>query len=338
MRKFRSIFAAFAAAALMVMFASSAQAEVTIGQLAPGLPAALCSQVQIDSVPFLAATGHDYVVPENGVLTSWSTKAAAGPGQMLTLKVFRPQSDGSFTVVAHDGPRALTGGVVNTFKVHIPVQTSDVIGLNSANDVQVSNACEFLGENPPDENNDIVDTFAGDAADGVNLAPNARDFGFRANVTAEFLAPPEIDIFNRVPLGSVEGGAAVPIQGNHFEAVLAVMFGGVAAPRFTVSDEHHLTAIAPPGRTLGEINAEVITAAGTATAPSRFSYSGCLVPKLAGKPLAAAKKQLANGGCKLGKVARVHGSPRKRGKVLTQSPKPGSLLAPGSKVGLKVGK
>jgi beta-lactam-binding protein with PASTA domain len=41
---------------------------------------------------------------------------------------------------------------------------------------------------------------------------------------------------------------------------------------------------------------------------------------------------------RLGKITKVKSSPSKRGKVISQNPKPGKHLPKGSKVALKVGK
>src|SRR5262249_15834915 len=76
--------------------------------------------------------------------------------------------------------------------------------------------------------------------------------------------------------------------------------------------------------------------AGTATVGEPFTYEGCTVPKLAGKKLGKAKKKLKKGHCKLGKVKLLGGATKKSGKVSKQSPKPGKVLAPGSKVSVKL--
>lgn len=337
MTKFRRIAAIAAATAVLASASvSSAQAQITIGQLPASVPNAVCEAGPIDLMQFSVSTGGDYVVTENGTMTSWSTYAAAGPNQTLTFKLFRPSSSGGFTVVAHD-TRTLSPGVVNTFKVNIPVKLNDVIGLNDGNaSATTPNACEFEAGKPLE---DKVHFFSGNALDGGGLGTELEEATtFRANVRATFLQPPEINIFGKVSLGSIAGGASVVIKGNHFEEVTGVSFGGVPATKFTVNDEHQLTAIAPPGKTLDEIPATVTTLAGTATAPSRFAYSGCAVPKLTGKKLSAAKAKIKAAGCKLGKVKRVRGPRSKRGKVVKQSPKPGGIGAPETKVSVKVGK
>lgn len=340
MRKFRKIAAtAVATAGLVAAFGSSAQANIPLGQLAPGSPLPGCVE-KIDLMQFLIHSGASYTVPENGVITSWSTNAGPQAGQVMGFKVYHETGSMQFTVVGHDAPHQLHPGI-NTFKVHIPVKTSDLIGLNTGNATPATPVvCAFLGteEGSLDDQLFAFNAFGGDAPDGSLLTEHGNNEELRANVSATFLQPPEINIPGRVALGSITGGGKVLLKGNHFEEVSSVTFGGVAAKGFTVENEHQLTAVAPPGKSLAEIAAAVTTPAGTATAPSRFFYSGCVVPKLKGKKLSAAKAKIKKAGCKVGKVKRVHGSKRKRGKVVQQSPKPGKLGAPGTKVSLKVGR
>jgi beta-lactam-binding protein with PASTA domain len=64
-----------------------------------------------------------------------------------------------------------------------------------------------------------------------------------------------------------------------------------------------------------------------------FTYTACVVPKLKGKKLKPAKKALQRAGCKLGKA---RGQKGKSAKVTKQSPAPRKVLAPGSKVNVKL--
>ncbi len=68
--------------------------------------------------------------------------------------------------------------------------------------------------------------------------------------------------------------------------------------------------------------------------PEPVAEAHCLVPKLAGKKLKAAKKALTKAECKLGKVK---GKKSKSAKVIKQSPKPGAVLPLGTKVNVKLG-
>jgi subtilase family serine protease len=75
----------------------------------------------------------------------------------------------------------------------------------------------------------------------------------------------------------------------------------------------------------------------TATFTLQSSAPICLVPKLKGKSLAAAKSALTQAHCQAGKVTRKY-SKVKKGRVISQRPKPGTNLAAGAKVNLVVSK
>ena len=64
----------------------------------------------------------------------------------------------------------------------------------------------------------------------------------------------------------------------------------------------------------------------------------CVVPKAKGKKLRAAKRAIKRAHCSVGKVTRVYSTKVKKGRVISQKPKPGTKLAAGSKLSLKVSK
>jgi beta-lactam-binding protein with PASTA domain len=57
-----------------------------------------------------------------------------------------------------------------------------------------------------------------------------------------------------------------------------------------------------------------------------------------GQKLAQAKVKIRRRHCRVGRVSKKRSSPAKKGRVLSQSPKPGKRLANRAKVNLKVGK
>jgi hypothetical protein len=78
---------------------------------------------------------------------------------------------------------------------------------------------------------------------------------------------------------------------------------------------------------------------GQVTATVHVVPSGmCIVPKVKGKTLAAAKKAIKKHHCSVGKITRVWSSLKNSGLVISQRPKPGKHLMSGAKVGLRVGK
>jgi hypothetical protein len=119
------------AAVMLIAGASPSAASVTIGQLAPGTPTGFADPSgTLDILQPTVTSGNTFVAPGNGTITSWSHNAAAGAGQMMTFKIFRPVSGTTYTVIGHDGPRPLTGGAVNTFPANVGVKPGDVIGLS----------------------------------------------------------------------------------------------------------------------------------------------------------------------------------------------------------------
>lgn len=314
---------------LMLVTSSSASAQITVGQLAPaGTPAFNCEEIEpYDELQTSVVAGNSYVVSSGGVITSWSTQVGTIPGQVLGMKVYRPIGAGSFLVVGQDGPRPLASGL-NVFPVSIPVQAGDILGIFLPPKVQAD--CRFETGRIGDQ----ISWHEGNASVGSSFAvpsafPENPYPGGRLNISASLLPPPAISSITPAE-GSVKG-ASVVIAGANFASVTGVSFGSVPAT-FTVNSEGQITAVAPPSQTLGAVPVTVTTVAGSATGAQAFVYKGCKVPQLKAKKLKAAKKKIRKGDCRLGKVKKLHGATAKTGKVTKQSPKPGKILAPGSKV------
>jgi hypothetical protein len=132
---------------LLAATADSAGATMTIGQTAPGnQPGATCSAASADQLQPTSVSTAGYFAKEAGTITTWSTNAAIGAGQLWTMKVFRRTSPdpsaNTYKVVGHDAPRMLTPGVMNTFTgVNVAVQPGDILGFNSSG---ANAACSFF--------------------------------------------------------------------------------------------------------------------------------------------------------------------------------------------------
>ena len=159
--------ASWLAAISLIVTASPAAASETIGRLAP-TPSVSCTGSTFDLLEPTVTTGTGYVVPalppaSDLVISSWSHNAAPSPATgALTFKVFRKVADpATYTVVAHDGPRDLTPGALNTFPTKIRVQPGDVIGINSA--MPASTACNFFDatEDPLSRPGNLADNESG---------------------------------------------------------------------------------------------------------------------------------------------------------------------------------
>ena len=64
--------------------------------------------------------------------------------------------------------------------------------------------------------------------------------------------------------------------------------------------------------------------------------ANCVVPTLGGKKLKAAKRTIRAANCKAGKVNKDQGTTARTGRVKSQSPKPGRILAPGAKIDIRL--
>ena len=255
--------------------------------------------------------------------------------QKLGLKVFRPAGPDTYTALAEDD-RDITPMSTNTFPVSIPVQAGDLIGLHIPSVAKESpqNNCEFGTA----ENNHHAYKL-GSAPIGVPTKFDAEeDFEVALNVSATVLPPPTIAGLSP-PRGSVKGGTAVSHRRRRISPrSKASSFGATPAAAFSVGSEGQITATAPPSKTITSVPITVTTVAGTATSVQTFTYEGCMVPKLRGKKLKASKKKLRKADCKTGKVKKRKGATGATGKVVKQSAKPGTILAPGTKVKVTLGR
>lgn len=203
MVKGKVLIVSLVAMAVLIVVPSSAEAQVSIGELAPN-PEPFCTSGPYENVPGPGTSLSTYTVPTSGVVTSWSTKATAGAGQTLTFKVYQRVSEGFYKVVGHDGPQALVPNAVNTFKTAIPVQAGDVIGNNDLAHVEeVPNACEFETGN----SSDIIECSEeqGEFPDGAVFETFIDcEEGVRPNVTATILPPPSVSSISPAS-GSIAG-------------------------------------------------------------------------------------------------------------------------------------
>jgi hypothetical protein len=201
---FRVLATASVTALLLTASASLAAAAVTIGQLSPG-PSTSCADGS-DWLQPTVTSGNTYVVPSTGgitawTVTSWSHNSKAGPGQTLTMKIFRLVAGTTYMVVGHDGPRNLTSGALNTFPASIPVKAGDILGLHS-------------GGGGPDCVSDVPEDtallFSGDLADGASGA-FSPDPGSRLNVTA-VVSPTNAFSFGTTTRNKKKGTATLTVN------------------------------------------------------------------------------------------------------------------------------
>jgi hypothetical protein len=146
--------------------ASSALADVTIGQLAPAGTPSQSTFSPVDRLQPTVTSGTPYVVPAlpsttGLVIKSWSYNATGGAaGQMMTMKVFRKVGDpATYQAVGHDGPRPIVPGL-NTFPTNVPVSPGDVLGTNQPTSAATASAFSAPGDSH------LFEMSGGDLQDG----------------------------------------------------------------------------------------------------------------------------------------------------------------------------
>jgi len=328
--KSKSCLAAVFAALCMVLFASGAQAStITVGSVLP---------VEFTSTPFgqvktmfntaIPERGANLTSPVSGAIVRWRLQGAKGGP--FYLRVLHPNGSGAYSSAGTSGGVTPSGTGVQVFTTNIPIKAGDQIGIDPTNPTDeigiapVPNASfGFIFPPPPD---------------GATVAPNGTGSG-EIELSAEVQPTPALTGLS-VSSGSIAGGTAVTITGTDLGGASAVKFGTEPAASYTVDSDTQITAVAPPSVSPGTYSVSVTTVAGTSANNGRLSsytYTACVVPRLKRYGLNGAKSALRRAGCKPGKVAKVGGATVKTGKVLRQSPKPGAIQEPGSKVGFTLG-
>ncbi|HEY7255884.1 MAG TPA: IPT/TIG domain-containing protein [Solirubrobacterales bacterium] len=263
--------------------------------------------------------------PISGTVVGWSVvQAAGGP---FKLRIVQPNGGTSVTAVGTSAPAAPASRGIQTFPTSLPIKAGQTIALDNS---RGSDEIGLLMD--PGAEYEFSETAI---TEGVptTLEPgfNPIALGFNAQV----LPAPTVTALSSKS-GSIKGGAQVTISGTDLSRATAVTFGAAPATSIAVVSESQITAATPAAKKAGAIPVSVTTPAGTATAAEQFTYEACKVPKLAGKKLAKAKRRLKKAHCRLGGVKLLGDADRKTGKVSKQSPKAGKLLAPGSKVRVKL--
>ncbi len=320
---------AIAAMSACALLATAAQAStITVGSvLPPGSVATKFEQVRTFFNTALPEKGANLTSPATGAIVRWRMQDAEGGP--FSLRILRPNGTGGYMAAGTSNPvTPAAGGGLQTFTANLPIQAGDLIGVDP------TNAADKIG----------IATVAGASYgfifpppfDGATVAPSGGVSGQEVELSAEVQPAPAITSITP-DFGSVTGGTSVKITGTNLGGASAVKFGEVPATSFKAESETQITAVAPAGTTVGSVDVTATTLAGTSPTVKNdlFFYEGCVVPKLKGKKVKAAKKAIGRADCKTGKITRRKGKP---GKVIKQNPKPGKVLAPGTKVKLTVGK
>jgi hypothetical protein len=326
-----------AVAALALLAPAAAQARtITVGSLLTGEFGVGVTFLH----PSVTLTNSALVNPEanstspvDGVVLRWRL----GPqdaANAFALRVLHPAGGGAYTGAGSSVARFASTTSIQTFETNLPIRAGDLIGLDLLKSNPTIRAASVIGVKPI--------YWSPILADGATSSPSGSlldlEFGFNAEVQ-----PAPQTVLVSPSSGPVTGGTQVTISGSDFAGVTGVSFGSIPAASFVVNSESEITATAPAAAAAGPVDVRVTTVAGTTpvVVGDRFTYtpppvtaSSCVVPKLTGKKLKAARKALARAQCKLGKVTGKRG---KAARVVKQSPKAGAVRAAGAAVNVKLG-
>jgi hypothetical protein len=281
-----------------------------------------------------AAGSPSYVVPAAGVITSWSTDPSTTTNELTRLEVIRLVSS-TPTVVAESQLENPVAHNTSFFPTDIPVQAGDLIGLDwGSTNVQ----CTIAG-------------VAGDSwGSGVDNGPgNAITFylfhsGDRVNVAAVVTAPPTSTLSPSCSQSGAFTGGVVADAGTTPKAFHYRIDGGLEQVA-TTDPAGSASISAPQGQhtieywgedQLGQQEATHHTAQVTVQGSCSSVPPHCNVPQLKGKTRAKARKLLSKAHCALGRVKKPK---HHKGKLVVkaQSPAPGTVLANGASVSVKLG-
>jgi hypothetical protein len=269
--------------------------------------------------------------PVSGVIVRWNIlDATGGPFQ---LNVLRPGSSGLATSLALSGAVTSTSTDLQSFPTNLPIQAGNSIGLT------VFGKTSRVGQATGTAADIWEPALALGESRKAELSGN-QEIAFNAEVQ---IAPTVASV--SPTSGFTTGGSQVTIIGTDFEGAGSVRFGSVPAT-FTVDSESEITATVPAGT--GSVPISVTTVAGTAIAPLQFTYTSpppvtspppapaptCTVPRLRGKTLKSAKRQIRAADCRVGMLTKRAGATARNGQVVKQAPRPGATVAADTKVEL----
>jgi hypothetical protein len=180
---------AVVAGALVAFSGGQAGAATTVGQVAPnpGVTGG-CAGATTFLTPAVAPATPSYVIPADGVLTSWSMQGDDSVVGSVELKVVRPLGGTTFQVTAEDpAPHSIPINVLSTFSTRIAVTQGDLLALWVPTG---TSPCVFQTGNASDTLNFKSGSHP-EPAPSDSFATNGESPGHRLNLSA--LIEPDAD-------------------------------------------------------------------------------------------------------------------------------------------------
>jgi hypothetical protein len=187
-------------------------------------------------------------------------------------------------------------------------------------------------------------TFAGWSGAGCSGTSSCTvTMGSDEAVTATFNTSPPPQYTLTVSLAGPGSGTVMSGDGG-------IDCGATCSKTYVTGTMVTLTAAAAAGSTFAGWSGAgcsgtgscVVTVNSAETVTGTFSkvstVKACIVPKVVGKTLGAAKRAIKAHNCRIGKIKHAFSTKVKKGHVVSQKPKPNRRLRPGAKVNLVVSK
>lgn len=281
----------------------------------------------------LPEPGANVTSPISGTVIRWHvTRFEGGP---FKLRVLTPEGGATYRGSGTSAPETPSSTAKQTYSTHLPIQAGQTLAIDNANPtdrygVLLPAGSSFGFSLPP----------VADGSTAVLDPSGAGEYAYNAEVQPL----PGIAAIGPTS-GPAAGGTSVLISGHDFTGATSVTFGGTPASSFSVVAETTITATAPPSSSAGSVPVSVTTLAGSASAPSQFSYVAnvvnsaptCTVPNLKGRALKSSKKRVRAAACLVGKLSKREGATARTGNVVKQVPKPGAVVPVGTKVKITLG-
>jgi hypothetical protein len=324
-----TIVVACVASACALMAASAQAAVISIGSVLPEkFTPTEFTRVQTLFNTGLPQAGANLASPVDGAVVRWRVQGASGGP--FYLRVLHPNGKGAYEAAGTSLPATPTSEGLQTFSTNLKIKAGDLVGIDPTNATDKIGVAETSGAS-------FASIFP-TPFDGSVVAPSETFSGKEIELSAEILPVPEVASITP-SFGSVTGGTLLTITGKNLSNASAVKFGSTPAAGFSVVSDTEITATTPRVLRPGTVDVSITTLAGNNanTRYDDYAYRACVVPVVRGKTLSRAKTLLRRRGCKLGHVKKVEAPAKKEGRILKQTPRPGQILAPGSRVRVNLG-
>lgn len=353
----------------------SAQAVITVGSplTAEFTEAVHVPYVTTAVNTALADPGAHVASPVDGTVVRWHARGTSFGvlGAFYSLEVLKPLTTSTYELM---GQSEFEQGVegLNTYTTHLAIEAGDLIGLRTLSAFAAIPVREESGSKTTFLGINFDERFTEEEFSGEEVGVNAE---VEAAPTIAALdpahGPPAGGTAVKITGTEFEAATAVEFGGKPAQSFTVDSDGQVTAiaPPGGLGSSVDVTVTTPAGKTPETAAAlfayaepepehEVETrndggsggGSNATPAPSTSSTSPtggpakvgppaprCTVPKLLARKLAAAKKKLKAADCRIGAVKKTNGVSTTTGKVKSQKPKPGKVLAARSKVGVRLG-